>query len=37
MTEGNQKEYVADLDTGVSTYSNIPFVPANQTIQKLES
>lgn len=37
MTEGNQKEYIADLDTGVSTYSNIPFVPANQTMQKLES
>lgn len=37
MTEGNQKEYVADLDTGVSTYSNVPFVPANQTMQKLES
>ena len=36
MTEGNQKEYVADIDTGVSTYSNTPFVPANQTIQKLE-
>lgn len=37
MTEGNQKEYIADLDTGVSSYSNIPFVPANQTMQKLES
>ena len=36
MTEGNQKEYVADLDTGVSTYSNTPFVPSQQTIQKLE-
>ena len=36
MTEGNQKEYVADLDTGTSSYSNTPFVPANQTIQKLE-
>ena len=36
MTEGNQKEYVADLDTGVSTYSNTPFVPSAQTIQKLE-
>lgn len=36
MTEGNQKEYVADIDTGVSSYSNTPFVPANQTIQKLE-
>lgn len=37
MTEGNQKEYIADLDTGVSSYSNIPFVPADQTMQKLES
>ena len=36
MTEGNQKEYVADIDTGVSTYSNTPFVPSAQTIQKLE-
>ena len=36
MTEGNQKEYVADLDTGVSSYSNTPFVPSQQTIQKLE-
>ena len=36
MTEGNQKEYVADLDTGVSSYSNTPFVPSAQTIQKLE-
>ena len=36
MTEGNQKEYVADLDTGVSTYSNEPFVPEHQTMQKLE-
>lgn len=36
MTEGNQKEYVADIDTGVSSYSNRPFVPANQTMQKLE-
>ena len=36
MTEGNQKEYVADLDTGVSTYSNTPFVPSQQTMQKLE-
>ena len=36
MTEGNQKEYVADLDTGTSTYSNTPFVPENQTMQKLE-
>lgn len=37
MTEGNQKEYVADLDTGTTTYSNVPFVPSQQTIQKLES
>ena len=36
MTEGNQKEYVADIDTGVSSYSNTPFVPSAQTIQKLE-
>lgn len=36
MTEGNQKEYVADIDTGVSTYSNTPFVPSAQTMQKLE-
>ena len=36
MTEGNQKEYVADLDTGVSSYSNTPFVPSAQTMQKLE-
>ena len=36
MTEGNQKEYVADLDTGTSTYSNTPFVPSQQTMQKLE-
>ena len=36
MTEGNQKEYVADLDTGTSTYSNTPFVPEHQTMQKLE-
>ena len=36
MTEGNQKEYVADLDTGTSTYSNEPFVPEHQTMQKLE-
>lgn len=36
MTEGNQKEYVADLDTGVSSYSNTPFVPSQQTMQKLE-
>lgn len=36
MTEGNQKEYVADIDTGVSSYSNTPFVPSQQTIQKLE-
>ena len=36
MTEGNQKEYVADIDTGVSTYSNTPFVPSEQTMQKLE-
>ena len=36
MTEGNQKEYVADLDTGTSTYSNTPFVPSQQTPQKLE-
>lgn len=36
MTEGNQKEYVADLDTGTSTYSNEPFVPEHQTPQKLE-
>ena len=36
MTEGNQKEYVADLDTGTSTYSNTPFVPEHQTPQKLE-
>ena len=36
MNEGNQKEYVADIDTGVSSYSNTPFVPANQTMQKLE-
>ena len=36
MTEGNQKEYVADLDTGTSTYSDTPFVPEHQTMQKLE-
>ena len=36
MTEGNQKEYVADIDTGVSSYSNTPFVPSTQSIQKLE-
>ena len=36
MTEGNQKEYVADIDTGVSSYSNRPFVPSEQTMQKLE-
>ena len=36
MTEGNQKEYVADLDTGTSSYSNEPFVPEHQTMQKLE-
>ena len=36
MTEGNQKEYIADLDTGTSTYSNTPFVPSQQTMQKLE-
>ena len=36
MTEGNQKEYVADIDTGVSSYSNTPFVPSAQTMQKLE-
>ena len=36
MTEGNLKEYVADIDTGVSSYSNTPFVPSAQTIQKLE-
>ena len=36
MTEGNQKEYVADLDTGTSTYSDTPFVPSQQTMQKLE-
>ena len=36
MTEGNQKEYVADLDTGVSSYSNTPFVQSAQTMQKLE-
>ena len=36
MTEGNQKEYVADLDTGTSIYSNTPFVPSQQTMQKLE-
>ena len=36
MTEGNQKEYVADIDTGVSSYSNTPFVPSQQTMQKLE-
>ena len=36
MTEGNQKEYVADIDTGISSYSNTPFVPSAQTIQKLE-
>lgn len=36
MTEGNQKEYVADIDTGVSSYSNTPFVPNAQTMQKLE-
>ena len=36
MTEGNQKEYVADIDTGVSSYSNTPFVPSTQTMQKLE-
>ena len=36
MTEGNQKEYVADIDTGVSSYSNTPFVPSAQSIQKLE-
>ena len=36
MTEGNQKEYVADLDTGTSSYSNTPFVPSAQTMQKLE-
>ena len=28
--------YVADIDTGVSSYSNTPFVPSAQTIQKLE-
>lgn len=37
MTEGNQKEYVADLDTGTTTYSDTPFVPQAQTMQKLES
>lgn len=37
MTEGNQKEYIADLDTGTTTYSNTPFVPQAQTMQKLES
>lgn len=37
MVEGNQKEYVADLDTGVSSYSNLPFVPQEQTMQKLEN
>ena len=36
MTEGNQKEYVADLDTGTSSYSDTPFVPSQQTMQKLE-
>ena len=36
MTEGNQKEYVADLDTGTSSYSDEPFVPEHQTMQKLE-
>ena len=36
MTEGNQKEYVADIDTGVSSYSDEPFVPEHQTMQKLE-
>ena len=36
MSEGNQKEYVADIDTGVSSYSNTPFVPTTQTMQKLE-
>ena len=36
MTEGNQKEYVADLDTGTSTYSNEPYIPEHQTMQKVE-
>lgn len=36
MKEGNQKEYIADLDTGTTTYSNTAFVPTEQTMHKLE-
>lgn len=36
MRNGNAKEYVADLDTGVSTYLDTQFIPDAQTLQQLE-
>lgn len=36
IREGNSKEYVVDLDTGVTSYDNNAFVPDKQTLQQIE-
>lgn len=37
LSEGNQKEYIADLSTGSTTIAGATFVPTEETIKKLES